>query len=787
MSPYRIALCAALYLSAFLWCIPTAFGQISLSLPTVSTDAATITLPVTVSDLSAQNVFSAEFSITYDPAVLILTGASFENTLSSGSLVAVNTTVPGEIQIALASTNPLSGSGTLLNLTGTPVATGTSNLTWTASLLNEGLPTHSVTNGSITVSAQATLSLPTLVRANIPFDIPVTLTNTSGTPTFSYQLELTYDPSLVSITGISTTSTLSEGFLIISNTTTPGQVKVAAAGGSPLPQASGTLLHLQATPIASGSTPLTVVSALLNEGEPLLGTSDGALTIASDPGLYQAVLVITDANNNSTNLIFGTAPGATDDFDNEVDQLAPPAPPVGSFDARLRGTDDFLTDMRAPEPNQHTWRVVFQPSAGGTPVFVSWNRDQLPSEGTFRIQDTIDGSLLDIDMRSQAGFSVPTSLTQLQIVFSLEQTLDVPIAAGWNLLGLSLDASDASAVALYPNARPGTFFAFNGSYFTPSPAVFTHGSAYWLNFSAAETASVTGRPLDGVTRIVVEGWNLISGPNCSVPFDTISDPNHVLLAGTLFAYSQGYQIADALETMQGYWVRATGSGELTLSCTTSSKQTARSVLDKAGHLIISDPSGDRQPLFYAVPTLNDLDPRSYTRPPIQPVSSLAVSYANGRYATQDDAQTIVVSGASGPYVTVKVVAEPVDAKRHVMIDADGNTHMLTLGAEFQVSPRDGLRLMPANTVPALLELAQNYPNPFSAETLIRFGVSESAPVSLKVYDVLGRLVAVLHEDQLLDAGWHEALFDASQLASGVYVYRLQVGAHHIVKHMLLLD
>jgi hypothetical protein len=71
------------------------------------------------------------------------------------------------------------------------------------------------------------------------------------------------------------------------------------------------------------------------------------------------------------------------------------------------------------------------------------------------------------------------------------------------------------------------------------------------------------------------------------------------------------------------------------------------------------------------------------------------------------------------------------------------------------------------------KLHQNYPNPFNPTTTIRFDIRTSGNVSLKVYDVLGREVAVL-ADEYLRAGSYERVFEASNLSSGVYFYTLRV-------------
>jgi hypothetical protein len=79
----------------------------------------------------------------------------------------------------------------------------------------------------------------------------------------------------------------------------------------------------------------------------------------------------------------------------------------------------------------------------------------------------------------------------------------------------------------------------------------------------------------------------------------------------------------------------------------------------------------------------------------------------------------------------------------------------------------------AETVPASFTLKQNYPNPASHRTTIRFAVPEPSNVTLEVYDLLGRRVAVLKRNTAVRAGWHAVRVDASRLASGTYFYRLR--------------
>jgi hypothetical protein len=88
--------------------------------------------------------------------------------------------------------------------------------------------------------------------------------------------------------------------------------------------------------------------------------------------------------------------------------------------------------------------------------------------------------------------------------------------------------------------------------------------------------------------------------------------------------------------------------------------------------------------------------------------------------------------------------------------------------------------------PASFKLYQNYPNPFNPTTNIQFDLVRDASVTLKVYNVLGENVATLYDGKVLSAGTKSVSFDASRLASGVYVYRLDVNGHAESLKMVLM-
>jgi hypothetical protein len=88
-------------------------------------------------------------------------------------------------------------------------------------------------------------------------------------------------------------------------------------------------------------------------------------------------------------------------------------------------------------------------------------------------------------------------------------------------------------------------------------------------------------------------------------------------------------------------------------------------------------------------------------------------------------------------------------------------------------------------VPADVKLEQNVPNPFNPSTTIRFRVPTNEHVRLTVFNLTGQRVATL-VDAALTAGWHDIHFDASALASGIYLYRLETAADVVTRRMILM-
>jgi len=88
-------------------------------------------------------------------------------------------------------------------------------------------------------------------------------------------------------------------------------------------------------------------------------------------------------------------------------------------------------------------------------------------------------------------------------------------------------------------------------------------------------------------------------------------------------------------------------------------------------------------------------------------------------------------------------------------------------------------------IPQEFTLAQNYPNPFNPTTTIGYQLPQQSEVRLEVFDMIGRRVATL-VDETMQAGHHRVEFKASNLASGIYFYRMAAGDEVMMRKLTLI-
>jgi hypothetical protein len=121
------------------------------------------------------------------------------------------------------------------------------------------------------------------------------------------------------------------------------------------------------------------------------------------------------------------------------------------------------------------------------------------------------------------------------------------------------------------------------------------------------------------------------------------------------------------------------------------------------------------------------------------------------------------------------------------IKAKDNTALLSMQSDkvsiMALAPK--ISVGSGEKIPSEYILEQNFPNPFNPTTLLNYSVKEAGLVKIKVYDVLGSEVAEL-VNETKEAGYHSVEFNASNLPSGVYIYKMQVNEFSTSRKMLLL-
>lgn len=169
------------------------------------------------------------------------------------------------------------------------------------------------------------------------------------------------------------------------------------------------------------------------------------------------------------------------------------------------------------------------------------------------------------------------------------------------------------------------------------------------------------------------------------------------------------------------------------------------------------------------------------------IQDVRIGYAtspDGIHWTKDTLNNPIMSGDPGTWDADNVWFP------RVIKDADAY-HMWYSGRDvgvdrigYAVDPISGIETFD-NVRPEDFYLKQNYPNPFNPATNIEFSIPKTDFVTLKVFNILGQEVATLVSERLT-AGTYKYDWDASSLASGIYLYRIQSGVYFDIKKMILV-
>jgi CubicO group peptidase (beta-lactamase class C family) len=257
------------------------------------------------------------------------------------------------------------------------------------------------------------------------------------------------------------------------------------------------------------------------------------------------------------------------------------------------------------------------------------------------------------------------------------------------------------------------------------------------------------------------GWNMISSPFIFGDYGTfVLFPTAISEA---FAYQGHYVSASDIANGRGVWLRFDSAQSVTLN----------------GAVLAIDS-------IHVLPGWNMIGSIS-TSVSAGQVTSNPPGMSHSVFYTYDGTQYVVASEIEpGKAYWVKVSEEGELVFSASSAGMSSFTHHnVVAGGELPPPPPSGETTDLGTSVPGEFRLEQNYPNPFNPTTIISYGLPEDEHVKLTIINTLGQTVRVLVDAQQT-AGYKQASFDARDVPSGVYFYRLQAGIFSSIRKMLLL-
>jgi hypothetical protein len=294
--------------------------------------------------------------------------------------------------------------------------------------------------------------------------------------------------------------------------------------------------------------------------------------------------------------------------------------------------------------------------------------------------------------------------------------------------------------------------------------VIAVGSSYWVDFFADHNKNnkYDAPPTDHAWRLGIDGAS--------------ADVTLAFKHNTNFTDIQWPDVqdwSDYLGTWEGYWMNLTYKTTAPLTIVgvlTPDKKTLRMSLSTSGMF------GNPAPFY----SYGEMPWDSTADKIIVPSSSTTLT---GQYDIVRGNVHAALNAASVG-VTLTLLGHWGSTQAIVAYTMSGTFNangiiFLTKSSSTDVNAVEGIQ------IPAAIELAKNYPNPFNASTTIEFSLAQRTRIKLSVFDILGNSIATL-ADGVFDSGIHRIVFDASALPSGLYYYSLEANNHLLVEKMTLL-
>lgn len=570
-------------------------------------------------------------------------------------------------------------------------------------------------------------------------------------------------------------------------------VSILAGGAACIDGATGNQLWYKSTgntmgvdviPDLNGDGSDDVVFAVQNQGALIVNGSNGnELALYSFGGSTQAreVAVIPDIDNNgSKEILVGSnlgnvalISGGIVSLPASIQVVSPNGGEIWylSQQKRILWTSSGVTNVKIEitTNNGLSWNLIATVPAQSGEYF--WIVSGSPStQCKIKISSVENPNIFDL------SDDIFTIRAEMCISFNVNQY--------WNLVSVPVQKSNMTKNDLFPTANsPAYAFSQSIGYYRVDTLINSKG--YWLKFPSSQQVTICGLPVESNYIGVNEGWNIIGAYDNDINVSSLSTDPPNIIQSYFFGYNSGYFIAEQLQKGKGYWVKVSQSGQILLSSDYSKKSNSISfdgVLKDVGELIFIDGQNHEAKLYL---TDKNFDLTSFDLPPLPPSEIFDVRFSSDKLVENiNQVNEVKIQSAAYPIkikstrFALKIENEEAPELNEILKPEEEITITNENVKSFKIAPI----LIPERT-----ELYQNYPNPFNPNTKIRFDLKNSSRVQLKLFDLLGRELVTLIDEQK-NPGVYYLDFNPPKfnLTSGVYFYQLVTDDFRAIKKMIYL-
>jgi hypothetical protein len=271
----------------------------------------------------------------------------------------------------------------------------------------------------------------------------------------------------------------------------------------------------------------------------------------------------------------------------------------------------------------------------------------------------------------------------------------------------------------------------------------------------------------------------------------IFDPSGLLVPGTFYGFNGNYQNTYVLEPGKGYWVRAIEDGEIILSSTAPLSN--RAILNLNSKPFSTLKFGN-QTLYFGADEMKE-DLLSYSLPPKPPTGGKDIRFmGDTKLCGSSECYIEVMNPLSALKLTYAIqlfndYSSSIESQNWVLVNENTKEEIDLIGKGEIVIEGDISELTLKKSKSTLISkefiITPAYPNPFNPVTMIQISIPELTHIKINIYDVRGRLVEKLIDNNL-DSGLHNIKWNASDVSSGVYFFHIETDSYKKVEKLMLI-